>query len=595
MGREHREHRIGLRTKLDIIITACILVVSVGLLLITYRVYCRKVDSFYYDQAQRAVSAAAVDYTSFQYVEHLWDMINTDEFRAVRERAVAANDEQIIRDWMLQVRSADYDVLHDVDEAALDEEEKAYISKAESLLGDYEFIATVLKRIKDLFDITSVYIQYDDGGVTYTLVDPDESLLVVGEVEEPIAALSQYVGNVHIPPTVCQYRGDWLCVACEPIVNTWAGENHPIGIAGVDIDMNNVVRERHWFLINSAMLITVLTVAAIVVSMLLIQKLATDPLRMLTKGATGFAKGNEGYTKDDVIRLPIRSNDEIGDLYREIQSMQTRIVDYTDRLTRITAERERTNTELRMAAQIQSAILPSQFPPFPEYTAFELFATMDPAKAVGGDFYDFIMIDDDHLALVIADVSDKGVPAALFMMSAKIIINYRARMGGSPGEILTAANAQLCNENNSRMFVTVWLGILELSTGRLTCTNAGHEYPIVRGQDGAFRLYKDKHGVAIGAVDMAKYRDYEILLAPGDAVFVYTDGVPEANNVAGEFYGMERLEAALNRVGEAGPREILAGVKADVDAFVNGADQFDDMTMLCMVYRGGNAPGTGKA
>jgi len=141
----------------------------------------------------------------------------------------------------------------------------------------------------------------------------------------------------------------------------------------------------------------------------------------------------------------------------------------------------------------------------------------------------------------------------------------------------------------------VWLGILELSTGRLTCTNAGHEYPIVRGQDGAFRLYKDKHGVAIGAVDMARYRDYEILLAPGDAVFVYTDGVPEANNVAGEFYGMERLEAALNRVGEAGPREILAGVKADVDAFVNGADQFDDMTMLCMVYRGGNAPGTGKA
>jgi sigma-B regulation protein RsbU (phosphoserine phosphatase) len=262
-------------------------------------------------------------------------------------------------------------------------------------------------------------------------------------------------------------------------------------------------------------------------------------------------------------------------------------VDYTNSLTRITAERERANAQLRMAAQIQSAILPNQFPPFPEVTAFDLFATMYPAKLVGGDFYDFVMIDDDHLAMVIADVSDKGVPAALFMMSAKIIINYRVQMGGTPAEILMDANAQLCNENDAGMFVTVWLGVLELSTGRLTCSNAGHEYPIIRGQDGAFRVYQDRHGLMVGAMESTKYSDYEILLAPGDAVFVYTDGVSEANNAAGEFYGLERLEATLNRVGGADPREILAGVKADVDAFANGADQFDDMTMLCMVYRGG--------
>ena len=591
MGQEQGGFRIGLRTKLNFILIACILLVSVGLMMITYRVYCRKVDSFHFDQARRAVNAAAEDYTACSYVEHLWNAINTDEFRAVRERALAAKDEQIIRDWMLEKPSASYAQRDSSDGTAPDGGKEEYLyDESDTLLSDYQFVAILLARIKELFEITSVYIQYDDGGVTYTLVDPDESLLVIGEVEEPIAALSQYVGNVRIPPTVCQYRGNWLCTACEPIVEVRDREEHVVGIAGVDIDMNNVVRERHGFLINSAMLITALTLAAIFISMVLIRKLATDPLRLLAKGATGFAKGDEGYTKDDVIQLPIRSNDEIGDLYHEIQSMQTRIVDYTNSLTRITAERERANAQLRMAAQIQSAILPNQFPPFPEVTAFDLFATMHPAKLVGGDFYDFVMIDDDHLAMVIADVSDKGVPAALFMMSAKIIINYRVQMGGTPAEILMDANAQLCNENDAGMFVTVWLGVLELSTGRLTCSNAGHEYPIIRGQDGAFRVYQDRHGLMVGAMESTKYSDYEILLAPGDAVFVYTDGVSEANNAAGEFYGLERLEATLNRVGGADPREILAGVKADVDAFANGADQFDDMTMLCMVYRGGEQP-----
>ena len=401
MSQEQRERRIGLRTKLNVMLIACILLVSVGLMTIAYRVYCRKVDSFYFDQARRAVTVAAEDYTSCQYVEHLWDMINTDEFRALRERAVAANDDQIIRDWMLQKPSAGYVQRHQSDGTTPDNGKKEYYyEESDTLLSDYQFVAIMLARIKELFEITSVYIQYDDDGTTYTLVDPDESLLVIGETEEPIAALSQYVGNVRIPPTVCQYRGNWLCTACEPIVYVPEEEERVVGIAGVDIDMNQVVRERHEFLINSALLIAILTLAAIVVSMLLIRKLATEPLRLLAKGATGFAKGDVGYTMDDVIRLPIHSNDEIGDLYHEIQSMQARIVDYTDSLTRITAERERTNTELRMAAQIQSTILPNAFPPFPDITEFDLFATMKPVKEVGGDFYDFVMIDDDHLAMV---------------------------------------------------------------------------------------------------------------------------------------------------------------------------------------------------
>jgi sigma-B regulation protein RsbU (phosphoserine phosphatase) len=287
-----------------------------------------------------------------------------------------------------------------------------------------------------------------------------------------------------------------------------------------------------------------------------------------------------------VIQLNLRTNDEISDLYHEIQSMESRIVDYTDHLTRVTAEKERVSTELRTASQIQESMLPHIFPAFPEREDFDLYASMTPAKEVGGDFYDFFLIDDSHLALLIADVSDKGVPAALFMMSAKILINYRAQEGGSPSEILNAVNAQICKNNKSKMFVTVWLGILDLNTGLLTCTNAGHEYPVLRGQDGRFRVFKDKHGLVLGAMARTRYRDYEIQMMPGDAIFVYTDGVPEANNTDGEFYGMERMEEALNQMADRDPKGILQGVKEDVETFTGEAMQFDDLTMLCLEYRG---------
>ena len=245
-----------------------------------------------------------------------------------------------------------------------------------------------------------------------------------------------------------------------------------------------------------------------------------------------------------------------------------------------------TQTELRVAADIQESMLPHVFPPFPEHQEFELYASMDPAREVGGDFYDFMMIDNDHLAILIADVSDKGVPAALFMMSTKNLINYRTRQGGTPAEILTDVNAQIARENESKMFVTIWMGILDLRTGALTCTNAGHEYPAVCGQDGVFRIFRDRHGLVVGAMETIKYRDYELMLHPGDKVFVYTDGVPEANDPAGELYGMSRLEAVLNRISNESPENIISSIRADVDRFADGAKQFDDLTMLCLEYRG---------
>ncbi len=255
------------------------------------------------------------------------------------------------------------------------------------------------------------------------------------------------------------------------------------------------------------------------------------------------------------------------------------------------AEKERIGNELRMATQIQSSMLPSEFPPFPNRREFDVYASMDPAREVGGDFYDFFLIDDDHLCLVMADVSGKGIPAALFMMISKVILQSYAAMGQSAGAILSKANEALCANNQMDMFVTVWLGILEISTGRVTAANAGHEYPVLKRAGGAYELYKDKHGFVLGGMEDMIYREYELRLGPGDRLFLYTDGVPEATNAQEELFGAERMVEALNRLPDAPPKQVLENVRRAVDEFVRGAEQFDDLTMLCLEYRG---PQTGS-
>ena len=257
---------------------------------------------------------------------------------------------------------------------------------------------------------------------------------------------------------------------------------------------------------------------------------------------------------------------------------------------RMAEKSARIQTELTLATKIQEAFVPHAFP---DRAEFDLYAVMDPAKEVGGDFYDFFMIDDDHLCLLIADVSGKGVPAALFMMVSKIILQSCAMLGKSTAEILTKTNEAICSNNQAQMFVTIWLGILEISTGRLTAANAGHEYPALRRANGAYELYKDKHGFVVGGMDGVRYRDYEIRLEPGDQLFVYTDGVPEATDAENRAFGNQRMLEALNRRPVASPAERLKDVRQAVDAFVGTAEQFDDLTMLCLEYRGAGVGGQG--
>ena len=267
-------------------------------------------------------------------------------------------------------------------------------------------------------------------------------------------------------------------------------------------------------------------------------------------------------------------------LYYVIVSSQTRKYELQQQ------ETARLDSELSMATRIQAETLPNIFPAFPEREDFNVFATMNPAKEVGGDFYDFFLIDETHLGIVMADVSGKGVPAALFMMVSKILIQNYAMMNSSPKAVLETVNRQLSANNPEEMFVTVWYGCLDLESGKLMAANAGHEYPAFKKPGESFELIKDKHGIPVAAMDVAKYTEYELQLEPGSKLFLYTDGVAEATNSENEMFGTERMINALRIMEDSTPQDILGVVHAAVSSFVLDAPQFDDLTMLCLEYFG---------
>ncbi|MBE7004133.1 MAG: HAMP domain-containing protein [Ruminococcaceae bacterium] len=306
------------------------------------------------------------------------------------------------------------------------------------------------------------------------------------------------------------------------------------------------------------------------------------PLERMTARINSLRDGDTAFEMEDAYR----TGDEIEVLAESFATLSKRTRDYITQITQITAEKERIGTELALATRIQADMLPNIYPAFPDRPEFDVYASMDPAKEVGGDFYDFFLIDRDHLGIVMADVSGKGVPAALFMMISKILVQNYAMTGHSPAEVLQAVNDQICANNREEMFVTVWFGILDIKTGRITAANAGHEYPALLYSGGQFELLKDKHGFVIGGMEGMKYKEYEFTLTPGSKLFLYTDGVPEATNAEKELFGTERMLAALNENKAAEPQDVLKQVRRAVDGFVNEAEQFDDLTMLCLEYRG---------
>ncbi|MBP5311302.1 MAG: SpoIIE family protein phosphatase [Clostridia bacterium] len=459
---------------------------------------------------------------------------------------------------------------------------------------DYIAALSALKYFKDSSDVYDIYVavyDYDNQRLIY-IVDPEpdpEYACFPGDWEKSspsgYAEMYNWKAGDKRPYSIENVeKYGWLGSSGVPLV----GSSGSYALIMADVSLSTVSKAMGSFTLNFVIAMFIIVNLVAVIMTLHMKKTLVKPINQIADAATKYTEDKKNGIKDThyFSDLHISTGDELENLALIMSDMETDLADYDEHLSRVISEKERVGTELALATRIQADMLPNIFPAFPENHDFDIYAVMNPAKEVGGDFYDFFKIDEDHLALVIADVSGKGIPAALFMMISKILVQNLAMTGISPKEVLQQVNAQIYAHNKEEMFVTVWLGILDLRNGKLTCSNAGHEYPLVKQSGGSFEIVKDRHGFVIGGMECIRYTDYEIQLTPGSKLFVYTDGVPEATNSDKQLFGLERLLDAINSVKDMTPQDVIEEVSNEVTLFVGEAPQFDDLTMLCLSYTG---------
>ena len=459
---------------------------------------------------------------------------------------------------------------------------------------DYQYLREVLGKFLKTSDVNDLYVATYDAATSslVMIADPDvleESGYLPGD-REPASKKERekfmnWDGEGKLYSIVKNPLHGRMCTAGMPL---YGKDGKPVAFVMSDVTLSNVARGMKTF----TFLYTLLLAAVMFIYSALItkhtKKTVIDPINQIAQACQDYRDDKKAGRdiKDRFSMLNIRTGDEIENLALTMADMEKDVADYVENLTKVTAEKERVSTELNMAGEIQASMLPHIFPPYPDRKEFDLYASMEPAKETGGDFYDYFLIDDDHLCVVMADVSGKGVPAALFMMVSKVIIQSCAMLGKNAAEILTKTNEALCSNNQMQMFVTAWLGILEISTGKFTAANAGHEFPVIKEPDGRYELLKDKHGFVLGGFDDEFYLPYEFQMKPGGRLFLYTDGVPEAMDKDRNAFGLDRMLDALNKEAEADPETVLKNVREAVSGFVGDAEPFDDLTMLCLEYKG---------
>ena len=485
-----------------------------------------------------------------------------------------------------------YNAMSDAERAEVGTE--AYDARYSDLIArdDYQDIRALLAFFLESSDVYDIYLgMYDrEHSALVYIADPsEEDVALPGywESVEPAEAekFMNWDGTGTLYDISNMEKYGWICSAGVPLKNA-AGETFAFVLA--DITLGHVLPKLAMFTLQYTVALAVLILAFGWFMLRYMNRNIVKPINDIAQAAQTYVrdKREDAQTNNHFARLDIRTGDEIENLSIVMSQMEEDLVAYEDNLTKVTAEKQRIGTELELATRIQADMLPNIFPAFPERQEFTIYASMTPAKEVGGDFYDFFFVDQDRLAMVIAAVSGKGIPAAMFMMMAKSMIQTQAASGRGPREVLETVNHLICQNNREEMFVTVWFAILDLNTGILTAANAGHEFPILKKPGGCFEIFKDKHGFVIGGMDGVKYREYEIRLEPGARLFVYTDGVAEATSADKELFGMDRAVQALNDAADQSPEGLLRAVNAAVSRFVGDAEQFDDLTMLCIEYKG---------
>ena len=393
-----------------------------------------------------------------------------------------------------------------------------------------------------------------------------------------------YEGNITYSQKYGRVRTDGIAVYTDDA-------NHIYSYLTADIPVSEETKNVRLFLIQMGLAAIVLSILTCIGVFYSVNRTAVKPLDSIAAKAEDFVgmyeERYDTHAGTDVFQDSYEGSvKELIKLSISLRSMELEMNSYLRDIDKLAEEKARISTELDVATRIQLATIPGNFSDFDKYPQFDLYGDCRPARGVGGDFYDFFMLDDDHLCIVMADVAGKGIPAALYMMVSKIALQTRAEQGGKPSEILSYVNDRLSANNTVDMFVTVWLGILTLSTGHVIAANAGHEYPAIAGEDGVYELVKDKHGFVLGGMEGLKFKDYEFDLPKNGRLFVYTDGVPETQNKEEQFFGTERMIETLNKGKDLNPKETVENIHRALDEFSEGAQQFDDTTLLNIWYKG---------
>ena len=465
----------------------------------------------------------------------------------------------------------------------------------------YRTLLPFLRSFCESGDVYDVYLaMYDrENSALVYFVDPDqnaETKFHPGEWEHvertEVERFLSWNGEGRLYDIGNTDKYGWMCSAGVPIRNE---RGEVTAFVLVDVMLENVAAGMKNFVLQYTLALLLVTTLVAVFQAKKMEKTMVRPLNGIAAAAESYVRDKQAgkNVEEHFARLNIRTGDEIENLSHVMADMERDLTGYEEDLMDAVAEKERIGAELALAAGIQAHLLPNIFPPFPDRDEFAIFATMEPAKEVGGDFYDFFMVGEDHLAVVVADVSGKGVPAALFSMIAKTMLKTQAQTHLDPALALSEVNASLSENNEEDMFVTAWLGILRISTGELTYADAGHEKLLLR-QDGVWRFLPKNGGAALAMFtpedlscmdEKYRFRNNTIRLGPGDAIFQYTDGVTEAADADNGLFGDERLLAAVNGAPSAQPEELLPYVRARIEDFVRGAPQFDDITMLSLQMR----------
>ncbi len=509
-------------------------------------------NSYYHTTEQAALAANDAIYSSDAFI--FSDKLLSDEFLALRKEAEETGNYDGLEAWM----------------------------KENGYMDFYNYNTVRLQNIVELFGVDDVYITACRESGCYIILDSLSGFEYIGKRIDNAPELDNYKYDGYISPTLSHSDEGWLCSAYIKIQDP--SRTHHV-FCGCDADMRVFVESELNFVIRMVVFLLIIMTLCGTVGVYFARKTISQPTQKLSAAARKFADDNRRGDITKPSDPEVHTGDEFEEINDSLIYLEQSILKQKTELEKINREKGRIDTELTVAKEIQMGMLPKNF--LDDLSACDIFAITKPARLVGGDFYNCFRIDATHVAFLIGDVADKGIPASLFMMISQTLLQEHCLQGISPGNVLEKVNNLLMASNQAYMFVTVWLGILDLETGVLSASNAGHEYPILRHGDSTFRSLKDPHSFVLAGLPDSKYETYELTLHPGDALFIFSDGAHDAINTSGEPFTEESLLQAVNDADSSSAESLIKGVMHKIEEYSSGADQFDDITMLAMIYRGG--------